>query len=942
MDTTMTEPTSSTPQTSCPLTRPLSGGPASLAEAGGKAASLTRLLAAGLPVPPGFLATTEAYQLFVRTHGLDQAIERALSAYDPAAPDPWAGVSAAIHDLFLGAPVPPVVAAEVGAAYAALGAEVCQAGASEAPGAPTSVAVAVRSSATAEDLPTASFAGQQETFLNVVGEAQVLDAVRRCWASLWTSRALAYRERLGIDQRAVAMAVVVQELTPADVAGVLFTANPASGARDELLVNASYGLGETIVSGQVTPDTFVLSKGDLAVRSSILGGKELSIVADTTAGHGVRQAAVPEAQREGPALAPGQLRELGALGVEVERLNGGVPQDIEWALTAGRFWLLQARPITGLPPVPLTDVRWEPPIPGSRWIRRQVVEHMPEPLSPLFEELYLHQGLDASVRLIYAALDVPDRMHEIVDHPLFSTVNGFAYQRADIKLSWGTAGAFVSIVRRSLPALFARSQAHWEEGELPRYRTTVARWKALDPATLPDRQLLEGIRELAYADARYWFAAALVIGTAKVTDGLLDWYLRTALPRRRLSSGPFLRAMSARGLAAERALEQIAALARRSAALCTLIQRTPPERVRAALAAHPDGQHVVDALDDYLDEFGHLIYSLDFAVPTQADDPSPALLSLRALVGQPPRDADARLARLARERDALTRQTDRTLDPFRRRFFRTFLRWARRYAPNREEALFSVGLGWPTLRRLALELGRRLVGRGGLAAPDDVFYLTSAEIEAACSDLAAHDDAAQGDVAHGDVAHGDVAHGDVAHGDVAHGDPPSGDDAGVVAGLAALARERRQLREARKRLHPPAAVPPTYTFKLGPIDLSSRESQRRNTADTDTLSGFPVSPGQVTAPASVILSPAEFGQMQPGSVLVCPTTTPAWTPLFSQARALVTDIGGILAHGSIVAREYGIPAVMGTGIATQRIKSGQVITVDGTGGTVSLAGRLSA
>jgi pyruvate,water dikinase len=197
-----------------------------------------------------------------------------------------------------------------------------------------------------------------------------------------------------------------------------------------------------------------------------------------------------------------------------------------------------------------------------------------------------------------------------------------------------------------------------------------------------------------------------------------------------------------------------------------------------------------------------------------------------------------------------------------------------------------------------LELGRRLTEAGALEQPDDVFYLETTELAVAS-------------------------------------------EARVIGkkrpDLAQLAHDRRTLREARQRLHAPPAVPPDYRFKFGAIDLSSRESVRRNADDATALSGFAVSPGRVTAPASVILSPAEFGNMRPGSILVCPTTTPAWTPLFAQARGLVTDIGGILAHGSIVAREYGIPAVMGTGTATQRIASGQQVTVDGDAGTVTLS-----
>ena len=275
----------------------------------------------------------------------------------------------------------------------------------------------------------------------------------------------------------------------------------------------------------------------------------------------------------------------------------------------------------------------------------------------------------------------------------------------------------------------------------------------------------------------------------------------------------------------------------------------------------------------------------------------PVLVTLRALTQQPARDTDALLQRLARERDTLTRSTARSFGPLKRRLFRLILGWARRYAPYREQALFYVGAAWPTLRRLALELGRRLTEAGSLGQPDDVFYLTSQELEAAGLARVA-------------------------------GSPRND--------LARLASERRALREARGRLTPPAAVPPEYRFKLGPIDLSGRESLRRNTTDDPVLRGFAVSPGLVTAPASVILSPDDFRSMQPGTVLVCPTTTPAWTPLFSQARGLVTDIGGILAHGSIVAREYGIPAVMGTGIATQRITAGQTVTVDGDTGTVVL------
>jgi pyruvate,water dikinase len=267
---------------------------------------------------------------------------------------------------------------------------------------------------------------------------------------------------------------------------------------------------------------------------------------------------------------------------------------------------------------------------------------------------------------------------------------------------------------------------------------------------------------------------------------------------------------------------------------------------------------------------------------------------------RPKRDVRAQQAALARERDALVAATAQALDPLRRRLFERLLGWAQRYGPNREQALFYMGAAWPTLRRLALILGQRLVQAGALQTDANVFYLETPELEAAI--------------------------------------------AARVAGqarpdLVLVARERRELREARKRLHPPPAVPPGHRMKIGPLDLSAWETQRRNTAAGAELHGFAVSPGWVTAPVSLIRSPADFAAMEPGTVLVCPTITPAWTPLFAQARGLVTDVGGILAHGSIVAREYGIPAVMGTGDATQRIAHGQVITVDGDQGVVYLGER---
>src|SRR4051794_39668354 len=264
-----------------------------LAIAGGKGANLGELVRAGFPVPPGFVVTTAAYERFVAAGGVAGAMQQALAGLDVSDSVALERASEAIQQAFATAPVPPELAGTIAAAYRSLGqasqpapssdggaphaAAASPVPAATAPPAVAAPAVAVRSSATAEDLPSASFAGQQETYLNVAGEDALLDAVRRCWASLWSPRAIAYRHRQGIDHRTVKLAVVVQHLVDAEAAGVLFTVNPITGARDELVIDANPGLGEAVVSGIVTPDHYVLKKGTYAVVEQQLGRREVII-----------------------------------------------------------------------------------------------------------------------------------------------------------------------------------------------------------------------------------------------------------------------------------------------------------------------------------------------------------------------------------------------------------------------------------------------------------------------------------------------------------------------------------------------------------------------------------------------------------------------------------------------------------------------------------------
>ena len=383
-------------------------GSDALENLGGKGKSLAAMANAGFNVPGGFLVATSAYRRFVSDNGLQRRI---IELARPAVVESRVSFDEAsqnVQALFEAGDLARDVAVEVTRAYRALG---------------DALPVAVRSSANAEDLPDLSFAGQQETYLNVRGEDEIIAAVRACWASLWTARAISYRHENGIDQNGVAMAVVVQAMVPSAVSGILFTANPATGERSEMVINASFGLGEAVVSGEVTPDTYIVDRTTGRPKETVIGPKEQMTV--SAGAQGTRMEEVSASERDRACLTDDMLKELAETANAILELYDGVPQDIEWAFSAdGSLSLLQSRPITNLPVQPI-KVTWEPTPPARILYRRQIVENMPDPICDLFEELYLTEGLE------YARRGMESMVHGGGAH--FVTCNGYAYCRADHK-----------------------------------------------------------------------------------------------------------------------------------------------------------------------------------------------------------------------------------------------------------------------------------------------------------------------------------------------------------------------------------------------------------------------------------------------------------------------------------------------------------------------------
>ncbi|GAA4040785.1 PEP/pyruvate-binding domain-containing protein [Nonomuraea soli] len=769
------------------LVAPLSAfGKHDLDRAGGKAANLGELVSHGFPVPGGFVVTTDAYALV--------AAEVDLTA-EPAA----------IRAAFERAEVPAPLRELIAAAFRELG------------GGP----VAVRSSATAEDLPGAAFAGQQDTYLNVTGEDAVIDAVRRCWGSLWTDRAVAYRAKLGLEGE-VRIAVVVQVMVEAEFAGVMFTADPVTGARDRIVVDSSAGLGEAVVSGLVTPDHYVLDLDGRVV--GFTAGRREVVIRAAAGGGVVHDAASGTPVRLGEA----QLAELVRLGRAVAG-HYGRPQDTEWAVGHdGTVFLVQARPMTALPPPPvklnaverkmgsilLDYLPIRPyPIDMSTWI-----PHGPVGMMAKIGE---HYGLKGVFAGILPEVDgVVDRLVPRAPRPTPKML--------------ALPFRLVAQARRHDPA-------RWRQD--PRFTAFTAACEALAAEDLAAMSWEELIRVPRRALDLVGSVTRLRIDYLPGTGlALLRLLAVLTLTGRRRRLGDLIAGASTRTTDANEALERLAGQVRTTPGLAGAL--TPD-----GIAAFPE---FAASFEAFLAEYGHRETASPILVtpPTMGEQPQTVLDTVRMLASSPPRPGERH-----------------TPEPSR------LVRAAQAGVAFREDSHFYFTLPLPVLRRSLLEIGRRLAERGVLDAPDDVFHLRLEELE-------------------------------------------SGGD-GLRETMTAR-RARRQELAGVRLIDPRSVFPP------------------REHGDA-LVSGTPGGNGLATGPVKVIREPSEFGKLEPGDVLVCPYTNPSWTPLFQRAAAVVVDAGSMASHAAIVAREYGIPAIMGSADGTTVLHDGQMVTVDGDTGHVTAA-----
>lgn len=833
---------------------------------GGKGANLGEMIQAGFPVPQAFSVSALAYKHQIEQTTIGSKLEELLRihCHDPEFQ------SHAAKQLFLEIPILPEIEERIREYYRQMG---------------NKVRVAVRSSATAEDLPEASFAGQQETYLGVHGEEELLRSIRECWASLWGARAIHYRNQQGFPHDSVALSVVVQEMIDSETAGVLFTVNPLNSCLDEMLVTASLGLGEAVVSGIVTPDTYRIAKDTYEIMNRNIGKKE-EMVVQQKQGSAVVPVPIPLQTRA--CLTDAMVINLCRMAKRVEE-HYGSPQDIEWAVNNNRIYLLQSRPITTLHSVHhSTDESNALPREDDQvyagWIylgrlpqfaRKRflpvLIDHFPEPLRPFDMDISLAPAL-AGVRRAAKELGVQMPQDITCQHP-----SGLILFNPPVPANLRTIA--------SLPAAWLKLKGwmnydplqEWLQADQPYLRSLLPSGTChMDPSPQElineMKQLGEVISELMYRRFRKYMASG--VAAQRKLDKMLH---RANVKESHLIKQKLLQALDYKTAVANRDMKRLAKAAAANPAVLEILDKQPFGRMYESIMTDAHCHAFKEAIEGFMDKHGCRSASgmePQPSYPAWKDEPDNVLSMVRALVQHPEglvEDEGERASEYDNTRAEIVQQLKKP------QWIETF-EWAldmtRGFWIAREATLYMYEEIVAILRDRAKRLAAWLVAEGKIRQERELYYLTVHELEAMI-------------------------------------------DGKQEEALAKLAHKRRKVWNQMKTCR-------------GSNDITRPENEE------EILSGAGASQGEAQGVVKVIRGPQEFHKLKRGDILVCVNTNPAWTPLFSVAAAVVTDTGGVLSHSAIVAREYGIPAVMACENATKVLSDGERVIVNGTTGTVRL------
>ncbi|MEU0523617.1 rifamycin-inactivating phosphotransferase [Streptomyces niveus] len=852
-----------------------------VAVVGGKGAHLGVLSRVeGIRVPDGFCVTTDAFRrIMAQAPSIDDRLDE-LSRLDPDDREAIGTLSARIRRTIEAVAVPDDLAAAITRSLGRLG---------------EGTACAVRSSATAEDLPTASFAGQQDTYLNVMGPEAVLLHISRCWASLFTERAVTYRRRNGIDHRTVHMAVVVQRMVFPRAAGILFTADPVTGNRKVATVDAGFGLGEALVSGLVNPDVFKVRDGEVVGRT--IAAKERAVHA--LPGGGTREVAIESRRQEQPALTDAQAVRLVDLGRRIEA-HFGCPQDIEWCLADDEFRIVQSRPVTTLFPIPEAGDEE-----NHVYLSVGHQQMMTDPMKPLGLSLWQLTAMapmreaggrlfvDATARLASPAsraalLDVVGRGDPLIRDALETVLDrdGFVPSLPDAgpgrppTAASGPPGApapietdpavVAELIERSRASLAAlRSDIRTKSG--PALFDFLLETFEEHRRVLGDPLSIQVI--MAGMEATWW-----------LNDKLGEWLGEKNAADTLTLSAPG-NVTSEMGLA----LLDVADVIRSRPEVVAFLRGVGDEGFLDELTKLPGGAEARDAIESYLDRYGmRCVGEIDITRPRWRERPGtlvPAILdNVRnfepGAAGR--RFEEGRRKAREKEQDVLSRlralpDGGRKADETKRMIDRV-----RTFIGYREYPKYGIISRYFVYKQALMEEAGRLVRAGVLAEREDVFHLTFEEFH--------------------DVALSERV------------------DEGLI-------HKRKEAFRSYRALTPPRVLTSEGEAVNG--------AYRRDDAPPGALIGLPVSAGTVEGRARVILDMAR-ADLEPGDILITAYTDPSWSPLFVGIAGLVTEVGGLMTHGAVIAREYGLPAVVGVQRATRLIPDGSRIRVHGTDGYVEI------
>jgi pyruvate,water dikinase len=547
---------------------------------------------------------------------------------------------------------------------------------------------------------------------------------------------------------------------------------------------------------------------------------------------------------------------------------------------------------------------WPLPDPKGKYARSSIVELMPNPLTPLFGSV-IPSVISRGMRNLSRTLAGSEK---VFPEEIFVLINDYGYYNFNLTASQ-IARLFVHIPF-TLGRLLRTTEQRWRNQARPRYIAVIEHWRVQKLADLSAHDIQRAVAEILDAAIEHYSSIQTgILPVSFLTEIIFTaWYNRMVRKPDDPPALTFLLGFDSLPIRAEKSLFGLSRWVRAHPTLAAFLLSTPSDKLAARLSgstpdhlAPDDWEGFADRFHQHLLLFGHAIYDLDFASPVPADDPVPLLETLRRyLQGQGSDPFSRQGAAAARREECEQRVQSRMHEPWRQIFLK-LVGNAQKYAPLREDALSDVGLGWPEIRRMLLELGSRLAASRWITQPTDIFWLVREEVSAGATAL-----------------------------DRGAAIPPG------LNGVSDRVRERRARWMAEKQVIPPPVLP--RKARWAGMDIEKFSPAGVANPALDTLKGTPGSPGVITAPACVLTGPEDFAKMQQGHILVAAITTPAWTPLFPLASGVVTDVGGLLSHSSIVAREYGIPAVLGTGTATRRIRNGMMITVDGNRGIVQLSG----